>query len=658
MGIMSAQNDFTHGELDPKLKSRTDLDLYHKAAQKMRNVIVMPQGGAKRRFGTRYVSEINCNSNEYFMESFVYDDSDKYLLVFTENNIAVYKDSEFKVNITTTYSASDISGLKSSQTFNTMILTHPEYEMRSLSRGIDDLSWNFVTSTIKKYPAYDFGEVDYSDYTFTLSDVATGTGKTLTSSTGFFTSDYSNGYFSSFLGDSQSDSLGYMQFGTHTGANTTISGDITYKFDDSLSHGTKGKNCLVFKPAWNSTNKYPICSTFHEGRLFIGGSKDLPQTIFGSVVNDKFNYDSGSGRDSDALQRDISTQSINFIKYILSDRTLQIFTDSAEFAIPQMSLQALTPSNIAIRKQTSNGCSDVPPVVLDNQTFYIKIGGKALMSFVFENTSQSYQSVAVSRLAPHLIQNPVDMAARKSTDTDDAEYLLIVNGTDGKDPGSLVIYQSVSSENVGAFTLSKTVGKFKKVQAVGHDVYFIIERIIGGEVKQHLEIMDFNVFTDSTVVQTLDHKSKIINGLSHLEGELVAIKGDGFYFGEKVVENGQVSIDYPVLNSQVGYKFDIEIIPMPVNINLQTGPTLYSKKRVPKVYIDYYESVAIEVNGTLVPILKFADPNLYSAPVGKTGIYEYSNLSDDSWERRQAPIITQAAPFPLTILGIGSEVEL
>src|SRR5690606_38099386 len=46
--------NFSFGELDPKLLCRPDFTGYYKGARKLRNVICIPQGGVKRRFGTKY----------------------------------------------------------------------------------------------------------------------------------------------------------------------------------------------------------------------------------------------------------------------------------------------------------------------------------------------------------------------------------------------------------------------------------------------------------------------------------------------------------------------------------------------------------------------------------------------------------------------------
>ncbi len=47
--VVTIQTDFTIGEIDPKLRSRIDLDQYYSAVEKARNVLIEPQGGVARR---------------------------------------------------------------------------------------------------------------------------------------------------------------------------------------------------------------------------------------------------------------------------------------------------------------------------------------------------------------------------------------------------------------------------------------------------------------------------------------------------------------------------------------------------------------------------------------------------------------------------------
>ena len=46
------QNNFVSGELSPLLRGRTDINQYYQGLQTAKNVVLVPQGGVKRRPGT------------------------------------------------------------------------------------------------------------------------------------------------------------------------------------------------------------------------------------------------------------------------------------------------------------------------------------------------------------------------------------------------------------------------------------------------------------------------------------------------------------------------------------------------------------------------------------------------------------------------------
>jgi len=51
------QTNFVSGELSPLLKGRTDLDQYYAGCETAANVLIVPQGGLKRRAGTAFIDE-------------------------------------------------------------------------------------------------------------------------------------------------------------------------------------------------------------------------------------------------------------------------------------------------------------------------------------------------------------------------------------------------------------------------------------------------------------------------------------------------------------------------------------------------------------------------------------------------------------------------
>lgn len=52
------QNNFVSGELSPLLRGRTDINQYYQGAQTAKNVVIVPQGGMRRRPGTEYLQDV------------------------------------------------------------------------------------------------------------------------------------------------------------------------------------------------------------------------------------------------------------------------------------------------------------------------------------------------------------------------------------------------------------------------------------------------------------------------------------------------------------------------------------------------------------------------------------------------------------------------
>jgi len=136
--VISLQTSFNSGVLDPRLVARTDLKHFYQGAAKAINVQSLPQGGMKRRPGLKYVSTIDTESR---LAAFAFNVEQTYLMVFTNNNIAVYKDDVLQTNITTTYTTAQLFELQWTQSADTMIIVHESHQPAKLVRGSTHSSW-------------------------------------------------------------------------------------------------------------------------------------------------------------------------------------------------------------------------------------------------------------------------------------------------------------------------------------------------------------------------------------------------------------------------------------------------------------------------------------------------------------------------------------
>ena len=104
--VSKLQSGFTSGELDPKLRARSDVAAYYNGAAKLRNVLVIPQGAVKRRPGLEYICELPTGSIQ--MIPFVFSAPEQYLIVVTANLVKIYEHGQLMDEVAITLSDTQV----------------------------------------------------------------------------------------------------------------------------------------------------------------------------------------------------------------------------------------------------------------------------------------------------------------------------------------------------------------------------------------------------------------------------------------------------------------------------------------------------------------------------------------------------------------------
>ena len=86
------QTNFTSGEVSPVLAARVDVTKYANACKTLENMIVIPQGGATRRGGTKFIAEGKTNNKKVRLYPFEFSVTQAYILEFGDQYIRFYKD--------------------------------------------------------------------------------------------------------------------------------------------------------------------------------------------------------------------------------------------------------------------------------------------------------------------------------------------------------------------------------------------------------------------------------------------------------------------------------------------------------------------------------------------------------------------------------------
>jgi hypothetical protein len=648
---VTLQTNFTTGEIDPLLTSRIDINQYYNGLDKARNVLIQPQGGVVRRPGLEYIGTIPSAANPQNgsrLVPFEFSTSQSYMLLFVNNRMYIYKDKVLVTNInatgndylTTTISSSYINFMDYAQSADTLIVVHEDMQPKQITRGVSDSTWTISDISFEYIPQYAFTiSTTSGPHNITPSEVD-GNITITASGTTFISTDVGQ-YVEA------NDGIGRARIVTFVSA-TEVDAIVEIPFfnADAIAAGSwfieRG-----YEDTWSASKGWPRTVTFHQGRLYFGGSKSRPNTIFASRVARFFDFNPGETLDDDAIVATLATDSVNAITGLFAGRDLQIFTKGGEFFISQASLDPITPNNIVVSTATRRGAKEgIKPVGAESGTLFIQRAGKALREFLFSDVELSYISNNISLLSSHLLKSPSDMALRKSTSTDDGDLLMIVNGEDG----SLATYSILRGQNVIAPSLSTVDGTFEKVAVDVDTIYFVVKRTVNASTVYYIEAFNDDNTTDSNVllIGASLPSTTTVTGLNHLEGKTVKVIADDVMQNEKVVASGQIIIDsVPTAYIEIGLDYTPEVKTLPVELKLSSGNIIAQRKRIIEATANMYLTQNLTLNG---------NDFLFTAGEFYTGLKRRKPML--GYDKKGQMTFSQSEPLFFTLLGIEFKVSV
>jgi len=668
--IIQIQNDFTAGELDPKLRSRTDISQYKSGLSTARNVNIQPQGGAKRRDGTKFVAALDSGAaNAVRMVSFEFSISDSYMLVFTPGKMYVFKDGSLITDING--SGNDflaVASLTSSilpemnwvQSADTVIVVHEDLPPTKIVRGASDSTWTASTITFDFVPKYAFTLTVTAGTAYNtgvphdhLEPSATSGNLTLTAkhsgSDALIFTDAAADYIGQYINVTPFGRLRIVR--KVSAAKLECFAEVplfdTGNIDDADWEIEEG-----YEEVWSSSRGYPRSVTFHEGRLYFGGTKQRPSTIFGSRVATFFNFDPGEALDDAAVEATLDTGTFNAIVDIFSGRHLQIFTTGAEFYVPQTLDTPITPSNLIVKQQTAFGSK--PGIRLQNvdgSTLFIQRQGKAIQEFIYSDAVQAYTSAKISLLSSHLLKTPEEMAVRVATSTDEGDRLMLVNGEDG----SIACYTLLRSQNVIAPSEWTTDGEFLNIGVDVDDIYVVVKRTVNSVDVYYVELFDADALLDCSIT---GGAASSVN-VTHLEAKSIKIIRDGIVEPDQTVPASPFTVTFGTAAStshEVGLNFTPEVKTLPVEPNLPSGSLKGFKKRIFEVNAELFETQSLTIDSKLIAFRQFGANVFGSAVPEYTGIKTLHGLLGYTYDGQIT--IGQEVPLKMTLLGIDYKVSI
>lgn len=714
------KTNFVSGEQDPLLRSRSDIKHYYNGAQYLRNVIVLPQGGVRSKPGTEFLFEVPLipvldggGISVVRMAEVQYSTDQTYLFLFHHKKLTIFVDGVAVQTLTSPYSSSELravltgegdlvsTGISWTQTRDTMIVFHQDYQPKKIKRGATHDSWAISDFAFKNIPNFNFGDVTYINgvnevqkiefpqpgsqgdwtagdtfkliledettsnivWTNTIATMATNIQTALrrlanVSATGITVTpvgaNTAGGSFTvTFAGDEGQRPWGSMGYDVVSAVQVpTI--NITMVTDGEYAG----------EPAWSSTRGWPRCGTIFQGRLWMAGTKFLPNTLWASRAGAAEDFNNKKIDDDYGIQATSDTDDVPAFCAIFAGRHLQIFSTSAEFYVPASESDAVTPANIVLRRSTSCGMkAGLRVFQVEGATHFVQRRGRALREFLFADTELAYQANNISLLASHLMRDPVSFALRRSSSTEDADYEFMPNSD-----GTMTVFCTLRTQDVNAMTLWSTEGLYDDVAVVLDKVYFSVLRTIDGVQRKYIEVMNDDLSIDCAKFDfalgapasgiTVAHlpNTTIEVNLDSVPQEAITSDGAGAIVFARDAETSYVAgLRYPdCLPEYPGFIWLVRTLP--IELDLPEGAAFGKKRRIVNLTMRLYETTALRVNNNDVSFQQFGAHLLDQPVVPFTGIKQERGFL--GWDYEGSIVLGSDVSTKATILGLAWAVSV
>lgn len=711
MSTYHVQTNFTAGELSPLLDLRFDFNKYANGVKALENYIVLPQGGVRRRPGTRFVKEAKDSSRAVRLIPFEFSTEQAYILEFGHHYIRFYMnagqilfDNGLPVELESNYNEADLFQIKFAQSADVLYLVHPNYPPMRLSR-FSHTHWMLKEVSFIDGPYIEQNK--FPDKTLTsslnaeqpnnvisaIADNGSGSIRVTATSHGFSTGH--RVYIENVTGAPEANGVWEV---TVIDANTFDLGGSTFA-------STSGPGGLATRLTNLTASGHQPFSEAHVGSLWRipngGGwgyvkikqyvsSTSVWAYIHSAVDTDpRSNWREGSWSGQRGYPGAIS-----------------FFEQRLMFGGSRFQPQTIWGSATEDYEDMTPGTNDddaVSYTLASNQVNIIKwlsssddlligtVGGEFVMfggndspltpSNVTVRRKSTYGSLDTSPIAISNAALFIQRAGRKVREfalNENRQYqapditLFAEHITDPslvqmdyqQEPDSIIwlvrsdgVLLSVTylpAQEVVAFSRHITQGSFESVAVIPHpngtsdQVWVVVRREINGATKRYIEYLDPDLYIDSGIAYQ-GEPALALSGADHLNGEMVTLNCNcAAAFPEVEVVGGQIILPVVASAILVGLPYIPRIVTNKPEVKLQNGTSQGRLKRWVEVNIRVLDTLGLTVNGDEVP---FRDTNvpMNEAPELFTGDVRVSN---GGWDRDGEIEIRQDQPLPSTILGL------
>lgn len=431
----------------------------------------------------------------------------------------------------------------------------------------------------------------------------------------------------------------------------------------SVSAAAGGSGAVIGTPVLTGVD-YPGAVSYFEQRRCFAGTNIKPQNLWMTMSGTESNLSySLPLKDDDRISFRVAAREANMIRHIVPLSELVLLTSAAEWRVTSVNSDAITPTTTSVKPQAYIGASNVQPVIAGSAIVYGAARGGHVMEFGFNSNAGGYVSGDLCWRASHLFDgfDIVDMAYAKAP----VPIVWFV-----RSDGVLLGLTYIPDQQVGAWHQHTTDGLFESccVVAEGDEdvLYVVVRRTIGGVQKRYVERMasrqvssiSAGFFVDSGLTYS-GAPATTITGLSHLEGETVAILADGVEMAQQVVSGGSVTLDGAASLVHAGLPITAEMVTLPVAAQLDGSFGQGRAKNVNKAWIRVFLSSVLKVGPSFDKLVdtRVQSGAAYVSPMALVS-QEIPVMTSPAWAEGGQVYLRHTSPTPLTVVSLATEVSI
>ncbi|WP_261524463.1 hypothetical protein [Burkholderia multivorans] len=359
---------------------------------------------------------------------------------------------------------------------------------------------------------------------------------------------------------------------------------------------------------FNATDGFPQMGTFWRNRLCLMRDRWLAMSVSADFEVFK-TKDADQQTDDSAIVQQLNARQLNKLAWMVESDSLLIGMTGDEWVIgPANASQPVSATNLNAARRTSYGSKRIQPVQVGGTIMFVQKAGRKLRDFKYDFSSDNYVSTDVTKLADHVTRgrSGANNGIMSLCFQQEPHSIVWAARADGQLIGCTYDEEAGRSDVYGwhrhpdANGFVECVASMPAPDGASDDLWLIVRRQINGQTVRYVEYLNPALQDDDAQSAAFYVDAGItysgapttsITGLTHLEGQTVAVLTDGAVHPSRTVGDGSITLDWPASVVHIGVPTKCRIQTMQLNAGAANGTAQGKTKRVANVVTRFSRSL-------------------------------------------------------------------